>query len=129
MDFVNCPRCGKLFHRTSSSICPPCVKDEEKIFDKVRDFVKENPDKSVKEVAEECEVTVKRIMQYVKDGRIQAGVGMKGEFTCSQCGKPIITGRMCEKCILETNFQVGEMKKQADIRNRGQIFTMRKKDR
>ena len=123
MEMVNCPRCGKIFAKQYESICPKCLKEEEAIFEKVRDYVKENPDKTVHEVSEECEVTVKRIMQYIRDGRIEAGEGMHGEFTCSQCGKPIKAGRMCEKCTIETNFKINDMKHQADIRNKGRVFT------
>jgi len=86
------------------------VKEEEHIFDKVRDFVKENPNKTIKDVADECEVTVKRVLSYIRDGRIEASGGMHGDVTCSKCGKPITSGRMCEKCILETNFQLNDMK-------------------
>jgi NMD protein affecting ribosome stability and mRNA decay len=110
MEALNCPRCGKVFVKITDPICKDCVKAEEEIFDKVRDYIKENPDKNIKEVAEICEVTVKRILTYIRDGRIDASGGMRGDITCSKCGKPIITGRMCEKCILETNFTVKDMK-------------------
>ncbi|MCL2577307.1 MAG: flagellar protein [Defluviitaleaceae bacterium] len=113
MEAMNCPRCGKVFVRITASICDNCVKEEEHIFDKVRDYVKENPNKTVKEVAEDCDVTVKRVLSYIRDGRIEASGGMHGDITCSKCGKPILSGRMCEKCILETNFQVNAMKPQS----------------
>jgi hypothetical protein len=86
------------------------MKEEEHIFESVRDYIKENPDKNIKEVAEECNVTTKRILQYVRDGRIDASGGMRDDISCSKCGKPIKSGRMCEKCILETNFRVADMK-------------------
>ncbi|MCL1862180.1 MAG: flagellar protein [Defluviitaleaceae bacterium] len=127
MEAMNCPRCGKVFVRINAPICEPCVKEEEVIFDKVRDYIKEHGDKSVKEVADACDVTVKRIMTYIRDGRIDASGGMRDEVSCSKCGKPIRSGRMCEKCVLETNFQIGDMKNAADIRNKGRVFTMGKK--
>lgn len=127
MQAMNCPRCGKVFVKISKPICEQCVKEEEQIFDKVRDYIKENPDKTVAQVAEECEVTVKRILGYIRDGRIDASGGMKDDISCSKCGKPIRGGRMCEKCVLETNFTVGEMKNAADVRNKGRVFTMGKK--
>ncbi|MCL1884568.1 MAG: helix-turn-helix domain-containing protein [Defluviitaleaceae bacterium] len=126
MEVLNCPRCRKVFVKRHDSICDTCVKEEEHIFDRVRDYIKENPDKTVSQVAEICEVSVKRIIQYIRDGRIEAGVGMSGDITCSKCGKPILIGRMCEKCILETNFMVNDMKNEAAIKNRGRIFTTRR---
>jgi predicted amidophosphoribosyltransferase len=125
MEVRNCPRCGKVFVKRTEPICDSCVKEEEHIFENVREYIKENPNKSIKEVAEDCDVTVKRILQYLRDGKIETSSGMQGEIKCSQCGKPILTGRMCEKCILETNFKVQDMKAAADIKNRGQVFTRR----
>jgi predicted amidophosphoribosyltransferase len=124
---MNCPRCGKVFVRIREPICEACIKEEEAIFERVRDFVKENPNMTVKEVSEECDVTVKRIMGYIRDGKIDASGGMRDDVTCSKCGKPIIGGRMCEKCVLETNFQISDMKNAAAIKNKGKVFTMGKK--
>ena len=110
MQAINCPRCGKVFAKIVDPICKTCMREEEEIFDKVRDYIKANPDKSIKEVADECEVTTKRILQYIRDGRIDSSHGMSGEILCSKCGKPIVAGRMCEKCVLDTNFAVNDMK-------------------
>ncbi|MCL1843303.1 MAG: flagellar protein [Defluviitaleaceae bacterium] len=124
MEAMNCPRCGKVFVKIIESICDACVKAEVNIFDKVRDYVKENPNKSIKEVSEECEVTVKRVLQYIRDGRLEASGGMQGDVLCSKCGKPINIGRMCEKCILETNFAINDMKNATKIK--GRVFTQRR---
>ena len=124
MEAMNCPRCGRVFVRVFESICDKCVKEEENIFEKVREYVKDNPGQTIKEVADACEVTTKRILQYIRDGRIEAGTGMHGEIVCSKCGKPINVGRMCEKCILDTSFQVNEMKEAA--RNRGRVYTQKR---
>jgi len=50
---------------------------------------------------------------------------MKGEITCSKCGKPIFIGRMCETCILETGFQINDMREASKIKNKGKVFTSR----
>jgi len=125
METKNCPRCGKVFVKIREPICAPCVKEEEEIFESVREYVKENPNSTVAEVSEACNVQTKRIMQYIRDGRLEAAPGMKGEVTCSKCGKPLLAGRMCEKCVLETNFQLSDMKEASKVKNKGQIFTGR----
>ena len=124
MEAMNCPRCGKIFVQVFESICDSCIKAEEHIFDKVREYVKDNPNRTVKEVSDACEVSVKRVLQYIRDGRIEASSGMHGEIVCSKCAKPILIGRMCEKCILETNFEVQDMKDAAKLR--GKIHTKRR---
>jgi len=126
MDASNCPRCGRVFVRTTKPICDTCVKEEEANFDRVRDYVKEHPNRSIKEVSEICEVPIKRILQYVRDGRIDASPGIAADVTCSKCGKPITKGRMCEKCAVDVNMQIVGMKKSPDLpagAQKGKVFT------
>ncbi|MCL2840146.1 MAG: flagellar protein [Defluviitaleaceae bacterium] len=119
METKNCPRCGKVFVKIREPICDPCVKEEEKIFENVRAYVRENQNKTIKEVSEACNVQPKRILQYIRDGRLEAGQGMNGEIVCSKCGKPIFIGRMCESCIVETNLQVNGMKAASQNKSKG----------
>ncbi|MCL2386462.1 MAG: hypothetical protein FWC89_02825 [Defluviitaleaceae bacterium] len=126
MEAMNCPRCGKVFVKIVEPVCDACVKAAEQIFEQVREYVRENPDKKIADVAKECKVTPARVLQYIRDGRIEASGGMQGEVLCSKCSKPIIIGRMCEKCILETNFKVNDMKYEASIKNKGRVFTTRR---
>jgi NMD protein affecting ribosome stability and mRNA decay len=109
----NCPRCGKLFMRLNAPICEPCIKEEDEIFEMVRLYIKENPGASITEVSAECEVPVKRIKQYIKDGKLDASEGMRGDITCSKCGRPILGGRMCGECVQAAGAQVVEMKAEA----------------
>jgi len=106
MEAVNCPRCKKLFMRVRESICPECIKEDEEQFETVRIFVKENPNQSLQYVSEQCNVSVKRIMTYIRDGRLEATTGIASEVKCSVCGKHILSGRMCEKCANEVGNKV-----------------------
>ena len=124
MEAMNCPRCGKVFVKIFETICDDCLKEEEHIFDGVREYIKEHPNRTIKEVAEACDVSVKRVLQYIRDGRIEASAGMHGEIICSKCLKPIKAGRMCEKCVLETNFEVNEMKEASRLK--GKIHTKKR---
>ena len=123
MTAMNCPRCGKIFAKVRDPICSACVKEEEEIFEKVRLYVRDNPHKTIKEVCDECDVSTKRVLAYLKDGKLEASTGLQDESTCSKCGRPIRTGRMCEICIGEVNTQVGDMKEKSKIKNRGRVFT------
>ena len=124
MEAKNCPRCGKIFVKIRDPICDACVKEEEEIFENVRAYVRENPNQTIQEICEACDVTPKRILAYLRDGRLEASKGLQSESTCSKCGKPIKAGRMCEKCVLEVNFQVDDMKAQAQTKNQqSRMFT------
>ena len=114
MEPTNCPRCGRVFMRIREPICPACVKEEDQKFEDVRSFVKENPNRTIKEVSEACEVSVKAILRYIREGKLETSSGMHGEVTCSKCGVPISSGRMCKKCADEVGQQVAGMKPETE---------------
>jgi ribosomal protein L32 len=120
---MNCPRCGKLFMRQNAPICEPCVKEEDEIFETVRLFVKENPRCSMNEVSEACDVPLKRIKQYIKDGKLDATEGMAKDVTCSKCGRPILSGRMCSACVAAAGVAIVEMRQGSDTRVHGKVHT------
>lgn len=99
MDIKNCPKCKKIFSPlTRSLICPECEKKEEEDFNKVRVFLRENRGTDINVVAKETGVSVKKILQYLKDGRLEVSEGM-GEFLkCEKCGVPIKSGQYCPAC-------------------------------
>jgi len=101
MAAANCSRCGRLFNKISGSVCPACDKKNEEIFQKLREYIHENPTCNISELSESTGVTVKRILQYIREGRIEMSKGMHGEVTCSKCGLPISIGNYCEKCMLD----------------------------
>ena len=110
----NCPRCGKVFVSVIDTVCPSCAKELELKFEDVRAFVKDHPNRTIKEVSEACEVSVKTILRYIREGKLEASTGMHGEVTCSKCGVPISSGRMCKKCAGETEKQVAQMKPETE---------------
>ena len=110
MEPTNCPRCGKVFMKLREPICPDCVKAEEQNFEEVRAYVKEYPNRSINEVSEATNVSVKRILRYVREGKLEATAGLQSDIKCSKCGIPISSGRMCKKCVAAVGAQIGEMK-------------------
>ena len=96
--------------RIREPICDSCVKEVDQKFEEVRAYVKEHPNRSIKEVSEVCNVSVKSILRYIREGKLEATTGMHGEVTCSKCGVPITSGRICKKCIAEMGQQVASMK-------------------
>lgn len=111
MELRNCPECGKLFLYTSKNLCPDCMKKEEEIFDRVRDYLYKNPNSPLEKVAEETEVDEKKILEFLKEGRLILKSGNPYILSCEICGAAILTGRYCENCArnlkkkLESAFQ------------------------
>ena len=113
----NCKRCGKIFNYAAGQpICENCRKELEQDFQKVKEYIKENPNQGVKEVAEACEVPEGQIKQWVREERLEVSKGA-GVLNCEQCGEPIATGRFCEKCKanMTTNL-TGAIQPQIDAR-------------
>jgi NMD protein affecting ribosome stability and mRNA decay len=109
MNAINCPRCGRVFTKVAAPICNDCEKAEAEKFEEVRLYVKENPHSSAQEVSEKCEVSIKRILSYVRDGKLDISQGMEGLITCSKCGRPIKSGRMCERCVKNVSGALSDM--------------------
>lgn len=101
MRAINCPRCGRLFNKVLSSVCARCEKEEEQQFKVLREYIEDNPFANINEVADASGVPVKRILQYIKEGRIIASNGLDGELRCSQCGTPIDEGSFCQSCTVK----------------------------
>jgi flagellar operon protein (TIGR03826 family) len=125
MEVVNCPRCGRVFTRINKPVCPHCVKEDEDTFEIVRTYVKEHMHCSMKELSEETHVSVKRITQFIRDGRLEISMGMAGEIVCTQCGRPILTGRFCEKCAMDIKMTALEKKREAEVKRTGAMHVKR----
>ncbi|OEF97703.1 TIGR03826 family flagellar region protein [Desulfuribacillus alkaliarsenatis] len=98
MALSNCPRCGKLFDNTFKDICQQCTSEEEKLYQKVRQYIKENRDCTIYECSDATEVPVKTIARFIKQGRINLKNNPNMMYPCEACGAPIAAGRFCNTC-------------------------------
>ncbi len=99
MNVRNCRKCGKLFnHISGMPICPACKDALEKVFLVVKKYVREHPNADMKEVAEECEVEVSQIQQWIREERLEFTEDSPVKMPCENCGTMIRSGRFCEKC-------------------------------
>ena len=99
MEIRNCKGCNKLFqHIGGPVLCPNCKDALESKFMEVKEYIRENPHVSVKEVAEVTEVSVKQIKQWIREDRLVLSEPGADGINCEKCGKPIRSGRFCAKC-------------------------------
>ena len=138
MEMRNCPRCKRIFNYTGFPICQDCVKEDETVFEGVRTFIKENPDSALAVISEKTGVSAKKILRYVREGRLEVSKGMHGEVVCANCGKPITKGKYCDKCVIELNNKVDQVftgpiapvkmhTKQQPSSGKGRMYTAEKK--
>lgn len=103
MDLRNCPHCGKIFsYDGTSKVCNVCRNNEESDFQKVKDYLWDNPNATIEEVHTETEVERELIIKFVREGRLLSeGIDFDFMVECERCGLPIPSGRFCNKCQQE----------------------------
>ncbi len=102
-DVRNCRKCGRIFNYLGGTpICPACKEQEEKDFQRVKEYLYQNPGASLTQVSTELEISVEIIKRFLKDGRLEI-TSEDGNMVleCENCGKSIKTGRYCMDCEKE----------------------------
>ena len=100
MDVRNCRECRRLFQYQGYGdiLCPTCRKIDDEEFDKVKEFLRNNPGTNQKGVCEATGVDFNKILRWLREERLvttdASGLGLK----CEQCGKTICSGRLCDEC-------------------------------
>ncbi len=102
MNIKNCVKCGKVYVYDNYKLCRNCRKLEEEDFQKVKQYIYDNPGATMQEISSETGVSIQRIMKYLREGRLQ----LREEnynliLDCERCGKAIRTGRYCDRCTDE----------------------------
>lgn len=93
----NCEKCNRVFAHPTRSMCEGCFEEELANFVAVKEYLKENPGASVAQVANETEVDVGIIYEYIRQGRLDI-IPSDVKFHCEICGAEISFGRICPKC-------------------------------
>lgn len=102
-DVRNCRRCGKVYNYIGGPpICPSCRDADEADFKRVKEYLYKNPGASLSQVSSELDVSVEKIRNYLKEGRLEIiGDDANLILECESCGKSIRTGRLCDSCAKE----------------------------
>lgn len=99
MNVRNCKKCGRLFNYAVGPImCPQCREALEDKFKEVKTYVSEHKGCGINEVAEECEVEIAQIRQWLREERLEFTSDSMINLNCESCGTTIRSGRFCDKC-------------------------------
>ena len=105
-DIRNCPRCGKIFAFLRTPVCPACQQLEEEEFERVKEYIYENPGMNMAIVSEATEVPIEKILKFLKDERLELTSESDNlVLECERCKKPVRSGKYCEKC--KSDIQTG----------------------
>lgn len=112
MNVRNCRDCRKLFNYvTGPPICPACREKREEKFKDVKKFVQENPMVGISKIAEECDVEVGQIHQWIRESRLEFAENSPIGIPCESCGGMIRAGRYCDKCKNNMANTLGQLYK------------------
>lgn len=112
MEVKVCRHCKKMFQYVAGEmICPKCKQIQEDQFQKVKEYLRENPGAAMNTVSEETKVTVKLIQKFLKEGRLEVVPGSPISLTCEKCGAPVLSGRYCNKCKSDLVNQLSDVVK------------------
>lgn len=115
MDVRNCRSCGKLYNYISGMppICNSCSKDLEEKFTVVKEYIYNNPDAGMQEVAEANDVSTTQIQKWIREERLSFSEDSTIGIECENCGTQIKTGRYCKSCKDRLASNLGGMYKKS----------------
>ena len=103
MEMANCRRCRKLFAKIDSPICDDCKKEEEKLFEEVKKYLRDFPNSTLSQISEATGMPLKKLVAYLREGRLEVA---SGELVCRQCGAEIASGNFCNRCAAKMGQQL-----------------------
>lgn len=111
----NCKRCNRIFTYTGKVICPNCLEEEQKDFDKVREYLFGHLNSTTIEVSDATGVEIKVITRFLKEGRLESEnlkLAEDESLACEKCNRPIGSGRYCENCLKEMQGEFAKASQQ-----------------
>lgn len=110
MEVRNCKGCGRLFNYMGGvPLCAACMKLLEEKFQDTKTYIRENPQASIQQVSEECEVSIQQIKRWIREERLAFSDESQVGIECESCGAMIRTGRFCENCKSRMANQLGNL--------------------
>ncbi|MFB5192872.1 TIGR03826 family flagellar region protein [Alicyclobacillus fastidiosus] len=101
MPIANCKRCGRMYNRMGREICPNCIREEDKMLNDIRSYLRKNKLANITEVAEGTGVEYEIIVDMIRDGRLMLRDNPNLMYPCERCSTPTQAGRFCASCTQE----------------------------
>ena len=99
MDVRNCRKCGKIFNYVAGQmICPACKEANEKKFQEVKDYIRENKTAGIADICRNVGVSDFQIEQWIREERLVFDDDSPVGVECQSCGTMIKSGKYCDKC-------------------------------
>ena len=87
MNLRNCAKCGKMFNYVQGPpICDACKKAKEEDFQRVKAYIQDNPKASLNQIAEENNVKLNQIKEWIREERLMFTKDSPIQLNCEKCG-------------------------------------------
>lgn len=107
MDLRSCTKCERAYSFDGNDLCPKCRYENDGDFKIVKEYLYDNPGADIKAVAQETNVEIRKILQYLKEGRISITAGSENTaLNCERCDASINIGKYCNKCVNEMKKEI-----------------------
>lgn len=105
-----CVRCKRMFTYLGYGhfYCPMCKKTDEEDFKIVKDYIFENGTAPAMEVSEKTGISLERINQYLREGRLEIPENSPIFIKCEMCSIDIRSGRLCPDCASKLTHAMRE---------------------
>jgi hypothetical protein len=64
---ANCQRCGSLFLKDKSELCPKCTAEYAEIYNRLRSYLKEHPNSTLWDVHKALDIPLSVLQMVLKD--------------------------------------------------------------
>lgn len=97
----NCPECGRVFVAHVATVCPDCQKKIDEEYQRCVDFLRQRQNRmaTLQQLSAGTGVSVKRITQFIREGRLSLAEHPNLGYPCDRCGALIREGRLCPDCL------------------------------
>lgn len=132
LNVANCDRCGKVYVKNIHGLCPNCIKEIERQYERCIKFLRENRLCTIQELSDATEVPIKQIVRFIREGRISIKNNPNMAYHCEVCGSPIKENLICESCrarlakdasLLKEDEE--RRKEQEDQKDRGSAYKIK----
>ena len=115
----NCRLCGNIYLKNFTDYCPACSLEVEEEYKSVAEYLKNelNSFVTLEEVSKETGVSVKRITDFIRDGRIYAEDHPNLGYPCAHCPKLIKKQLLCKDCFDRFSSDLDHTLKRKSLEN------------
>ncbi|MCY0894992.1 MAG: hypothetical protein OWS03_01675 [Alicyclobacillaceae bacterium] len=122
----SCPRCGKLYHPVRRHLCPECIQEENRLFEKARQYLKGHSTCNVYELANHLEVHESVVEEWIRERMLVVRNHPNLTVSCVRCGR-LAQERFCAECraALKKDFSEAakDVREQSPTKNHGGFYS------